>query len=101
VPDQEEEVEQEAATDDDRYYRTLAKASIDLLDRLGNPGSLSSKQVNTLRNRLRTAIHQKGAYQPPVLVPSLKTDGTRRRVFTSLRLYSYRRLLEATGAQNL
>jgi hypothetical protein len=87
----------ESVTADDRYYRTLAKAALDLMDILGDPGDLNRKQVNTIRNRLWTAKRQKGAYESPVLIWKLKNDGTRRRIFASLRLNAYARLLRTTG----
>jgi hypothetical protein len=87
----------EGVNDDDRYYRELARASVELMDRLGDGVGLNRKQVNIVRNRLWTAQRQKGEYQPPVLIWKLKNDGTRRRIFASLRLYAYRRQLSATG----
>jgi hypothetical protein len=82
---------------DDQYFRTLAEASIKLLERLKTPGNLNQKQVDIIRSRLRTALRHKGPYQPPVLVWKLKSDGRRRRVFSSLRLFAYARLLRATA----
>jgi hypothetical protein len=85
----------------DDYFRTLADASIGLIDCLGNPGDLSNKQINLLRTRLKTALGHGGAYQPPVLVWRLTTDGRRRRVFASLRLFAFTRLLRATDPNGM
>lgn len=89
-----EEPSQLEAGDD--YFRGLAKASLDLLEYLGAPGELNDKQVDLIRARLKTALRHKGPYQPPVIVWKLKNDGHRRRVFTSLRLFAYARLLRTT-----
>lgn len=99
-PEGEEGDEMEAIEDEDEYYRSLANASLDLLDRLQQPGELTQKQVNTIRNRLKTARSKKGIYDPPVTVWPLKNDGRRRQVFASLRLYAFRRLLRATRARH-
>lgn len=88
--------EERQESDSDAYFRTLADASVQLIDNLGSPGDLSHKQVNLLRTRLKTALRHGGPYQPPVLVWKLKTDGRRRRVFASLRLFAFTRLLQAT-----
>jgi hypothetical protein len=82
--------------DNDDYYRHLAESSIDLLDHLKTIGTLSPRQVAGIRARLKTAAASKGTYQPPMTVWRLKADGRRRRVFASLRLYAYARLLRAT-----
>lgn len=95
--DDDDEGEQTAAEANDDYFRTLASASVKLLDVLGTPGDLKPKQVDVVRTRLKTALRHKGAYQPPVLVWKLKSDGRRRRVFASLRLFAYARLLRATA----
>lgn len=93
-----DEESSEGDSDDGRYFRTLAEASIRLIDSLGSPGHLSHKQVNLLRTRLKTALRHSGPYQPPVLVWKLKNDGRRRRVFASLRLFAFTRLLRATDS---
>lgn len=95
--DGDESSDDEGVQDDDRYYRALARASLDLMDKLDDRVGLNRKQANTVRHRLWTAHRQKGGYQPPVLIWKLKNDGTRRRIFASLRLYAYRRLLYSTG----
>lgn len=82
---------------DDKYFRALAQASLDLLDRLRTPGGVTQKQVNLIRIGLKTALTHKGQYRPPVMVWKLKNDGRRRRVFASLRLFAYTRLLRATA----
>ena len=97
--DEEEGTTSDGATGDGQYYRTLARAAVALMDRLGHRVGLSPKQANTVRHRLWTAQRQKGEYQPPVLIWKLKNDGTRRRIFASVRLYAYRRLLHATGGR--
>ena len=90
----EDALEESKAINED--FRVLAKASLKLLDKLGTPGELNSRQVDLIRTRLKTALRHKGIYQPPVIVWKLKSDGRRRRVFASLRLYTYARLLHAT-----
>lgn len=95
--DEEEANVSNGDTGDSQYYRTLARAAVELMDRLGDRVGLNPKQANTIRHRLWTAQQQKGEYQPPVLIWKLKNDGTRRRIFASVRLYAYRRLLYATG----
>lgn len=98
IPEEpEDEDERTIAKIDDRYYRTLARASLDLMDRMDLSASLSPKQIRTIRDRLTTALRHGGSYQPPVRVWGLRTDGTKRRVFASLRLYAFVRLLRATG----
>jgi hypothetical protein len=80
----------------DEYYRTLARASLDLLDRLRQPGSLTPRQRATIRSKLETAYKSRTSYQPPVTVWKLTSEGTKRRVFSSLRLFAFTRLLRAT-----
>ena len=91
----EDEIEPEEAGDGD-YYRDLAKVSINLLDLMKKPGNLTKKQVGTIHQRLRNAQKHPGNYEPPIKVWSLRNDGRRRRVFASLRLFTYQRLLRAT-----
>jgi len=95
--DDEEETSVTDAATGRQYYRTLARAAVQLMDGLGDRVGLNRKQANTIRHRLWTAQRQKGEYQPPVLIWKSKNDGTRRRIFASVRLYAYVRLLRATG----
>ena len=95
-PDEIDPEDPAAVNDEDEYYRTLAHASLDLLERIKHPGTLTTKQVMRIRTALQLALKQKGAYQPPVIVWALRNDGTRRRVFASLRLRAYARLLRST-----
>jgi hypothetical protein len=96
--DAEDEAEDPASSDGDAYYRALAKASLELLESVDLSKSLTNKQRVTIRERLHTAVTHKGEYEPPVRVWSLRTDGSKRRVFASLRLFAFARILRATGA---
>jgi hypothetical protein len=94
--DDEIETDAEDGIADDQYFRTSAKAALKLLEKIGKPGELSRKQIDLIRTRLKTALRHGGSYQPPVWVSKLKNDGRRRRVFASLRLFAYARLLRDT-----
>jgi len=96
VDDVNDDDDDDVASDSNDEYRKLANASIALLDRLGTPGKLTDKQIKVICERLNHAVKQKGNYVAPRDVWRLKYDGRRRRVFASLRLYAYRRLLLMT-----
>lgn len=93
-----DEQDTEDKDDSDDYYRKLAKASLDFLENGGFSDKLNSKQINSIRSRLKYSVKNKGDYQAPVRVWKHRGDGTRRRIFASLRLYAFTRLLEATEA---
>jgi hypothetical protein len=81
---------------DDEYYRTCARAALKLLTKIGTPAELGQKRCDLIRTKLKAALRHRAYYQPPVWVPKFKNDGRRRRIFASLRLRAYARLLRDT-----
>lgn len=87
----------ENKVDDKNYYLSnLAKTCLEYIKK-STPvtGELSDKQITYIRNLLEHAISQQD-YSPPIKISSKKSDGTKRRVFSSFRLRIYTRLLMDT-----
>ena len=94
--DNEDDDEKDTVEESDTYYRDLASASLGFIKCGGFKDKLNSKQINTINRRLQVAVKNKGHYQAPVLVSQHRSDGTRRRIFASLRLHAFTRLLKST-----
>lgn len=94
--DLEDEVEKADTQENSEYYRGLSIAALKLGDSIDLRQALTAKQLVTIVSRLQSAIRYRGGYIPPVRVWSFRNDGTKRRVFASLRLNAFARLLRKT-----
>jgi len=92
-----DEEEPEPISDDDTL-RKLAEAALTFLEKLKSP-RLKRAQIQTIKRQIKSSLAMKGTYQAPNLVTRHKSDGTRRRIMASMRLFAFARLLQDTRSK--